>query len=145
MIFEDFDKLLAFPFRALEGSGVCGRRVRRVVESRIKGFAVKDRHGMVSLFVAVQLFVAQKCSTCSCCLGRPDMFGCWSRRKLLIYIYKSILLAVYSNMLRPCKNIILYISPHISDCPSGQDGALRRPMLVGSAVLKEGWRFRVPA
>ena len=86
MIFEDFDKLLAFPFRALEGSGVCGRRVRRVVESRIKGFAVKDRDCMVSLFVAVQLFIAQKCSTRSCCLGRSDMFGCWSRRKLLLVI-----------------------------------------------------------
>ena len=83
MIFEAFNKLLAFPFRALEGSGVCGRRVRRVVESRIKGFAVKDRDCMVSLFVAIQLFVAQKCATWSCCLGRPDMFGSWSRRKLL--------------------------------------------------------------
>ena len=83
MIFEAFNKLLVFPFRALEGSGVCGRRVRRVVESRIKGFAVKDRDCMVSLFVAIQLFVAQKCATWSCCLGRPDMFGSWSRRKLL--------------------------------------------------------------
>ena len=91
MIFEDFDKLLAFPFRALEGSGVCGRRVRRVVESRIKGFAVKDRDCMVSLFVAVQLFIAQKCSTRSCCLGRSDMFGCWSRRKLLARLSDSVI------------------------------------------------------
>ena len=77
MVFEYFDKLLLFHFARWKALEFAGRRVRREVESRIKGFAVKDRDCMVSLFVAVQLFAARKCSTWSHCLGRPAMFGCW--------------------------------------------------------------------